>query len=597
MVVHDLNLEVLEGTLPGGPELIELAADRVAREAPALVGLSSMGVNAHVALLLATAIRLRCPDTLVVLGSASFSAIAPEVLRRFPAVDAVVVGPGEDAFGLLCDLALAAESPADALRSLARRHPDLGGWGPAGQIAHRGSVLVRDGASVHAVPPPPAVERVRPAWDLVDLRRYFRCNPRRVLDIDGGLRGCRFSCRYCYVPAHWGRPATGAGDQLEGFLDEVRAARAHGAARLFFVYDNFIDDPAQAIQRCAALRQAGLATPFQCYATLGQLTATVIDALAGAGCREVYVGVDAVDLASRNAWRKHLFRSGDDLRARLAACVAAGIRPTAAFLFDPARASSEHPEETVRGVLEARAVGCSVRLNVLARYPGTELGALAPARLVADDARVRLAMDLPPVVIENPLAEHHADLFPFHVVENPEEDRLFQLAVHALYTFCKSLPDTMGALANRRMAWQTSRAIASELAGEEFLALPDGERRERELAALAARISRDWGGTGVADAFQTDLAVLSLLSGPEWVEVELADGRRVHHRPFKVVLTAGQGADALIVNMGGILEIRDLPPYARASLRALAGVTEGLDRPLSRDELGALEALQLFKPS
>jgi hypothetical protein len=106
---------------------------------------------------------------------------------------------------------------------------------------------------------------------------------------------------------------------------------------------------------------------------------------------------------------------------------------------------------TVCAALEARAGGAEVLLNPLNLYAGTGSLAAYPATFVADERQVRLMMDIPDLVAENPLAASRPGLFPFHAryVGQREWHRFLELS-HCASTLVSTYPMTLASLVEVR---------------------------------------------------------------------------------------------------------------------------------------------------
>lgn len=453
--IIDLNL--LWHTEPGLRADFFHAAGAILAEADASIyGFTSMAVDSHVALELARGVKRDHPDARVVLGGTHFSAIAGEVPARFPWIDAVITGEGETEFAAL-------------LGSVAG-HAPVRGLSP-------GSV----------------------DYDILPLDPYFAVNPYRTVDVESA-RGCRFSCAFCYSPTHFSRRRTLDTGTL---LREMSYLAEHGTRHVFFVQDNFLNDEVYALALCAALADAKLPLTWHCYATLPQINERVITAMARAGCRAVFTGIDAIGSVSERRYGKR-FSSGAEQKIQL--CLDHGMAPTCAFLVaPPSHSCGVNAEQTIRAALVARALGAQVRLNVLTYYPGTRLASAAPERFAWDERRVHLEMDVPEVVVTNPYAVDAPQLFPFHAryVSMGEWDRFIQ-QIHVLFTLLHTRTDEL-ADADRGDALEffalADRVLAST--GDLF-AVSKPDRRRREVEAFDSLIDYFFSGADYVFAGKTE---------------------------------------------------------------------------------------------
>jgi hypothetical protein len=438
-------------------------------------GFTSMAVDSHVCLHLAEAIKKEKPSAVTVFGGAHFSSIAPRLLKDFPCVDFVIQGEGEETFkNLLEQLAKknAVASLGEAQNQLINSKKDV-----TGKVSS---------------------DLPFPDYSLVDLQTYFELNPQKILDFEGG-RGCRFKCAFCYSPVHY---TSVRHFDIGKRIEELQLLESLGAKHISFVEDNFLNDTSAAIQFCRELEAARLKLTWNCYATFPQMSTEVITWMARAGCTSVFAGIDAVGMMSQKAFRKGFLRSLTALELKLNECMEAGILPTCAFMLSP----PSHPcgvdtEEVLKAALSARNCGALVRLNTLTLYNGTASQATASARIVADNLKPRLLLDVPDVVENNAYAHSFPELFPFHSrYVSKREWKHFMHLVHCLFTLFFCYPETLGSL------WEGRDITPSHVAKSVIKKLGDLtlldklHRRGKELEAAVPILK--------------DLSIYSSISGP-----------------------------------------------------------------------------------
>ena len=383
----------------------ETAAEQLVSLDGDVYGFTSMAVDSHVALELARRVKRERPAATMVFGGTHFSSIAGVVRESFPWVDVVICGEGELAFATL-----------------------LG---------------ERDGRAPGADMSVP-----RPLYEVVRLPAYFHVNSARMVNLEAG-RGCRFRCAFCYSPTHYDAVRHFGVDSV---IEELSVLPGMGVRHVWFVEDNFLNDPKRALALCDAIRSASLGLSWSCYATFPQITEAIVKAMAGAGCTEVFSGIDAVGTGAERAFHKAFLRGKTTVDVKTRWMLAAGVTPTYAFMLAP----PSHPAGSTFGVttcaaLEARAAGAEVLLNPLNLYADTGSLTAYPVTFVADDRQVRLMMDVPDVVAENHLAASHPGLFPFHAryVGQREWHRFLEIS-HCVSTLVSTYPGTMASLVGLR---------------------------------------------------------------------------------------------------------------------------------------------------
>lgn len=418
----DLNLLGMQDRSLLGEDFYERTVARIADTQPDIVGFTSMALESHVCLELARQLKELDPKVIIVMGGPHFTAIACETLTLYPWVDHVVAGEGEQALTAL--IRHLRGQPAELVNVASRR---------------KGSIELRRGLKTLG-----SLEELPfPAYDLVDLEAYFALNPIRLLNFDSG-RGCIFRCSFCYSPGQWGQ-----GEQVKGpdrVVEEVERHYELGARHLFFVQDNLVNSVQGTLDLCQALIEARSPMTWNAYTTMQRLAPKLLDPLAEAGCREVFVGVDAVSARSQLAFGKHFFKGWHSLRQRLTDCLDRGIVPTCAFMVDhPAGGDHEDTDRVLTTALLTRNLGCGIRLNTLTLYNHTATAKeFAGHERSYTELKPRLLLDTPPVVVSNPYAKRDPELFPFHntPLPLPVYER-FVTAMHIAYTLFSSFSRTL----------------------------------------------------------------------------------------------------------------------------------------------------------
>lgn len=430
-------------------DFYESALARLLAEDADIYGFTSMAVDSHVALHLGRLIKQRQPDATIILGGTHFSSIAEEILENYSWINFVVKGEGEAGLRNFIENRQSHQQRAQVIL-------------PASKASEQ--------------------EMAFPAYDLVDIDSYFTVNPRKYLNFEGG-RGCRFKCSFCYSPVHYDGHRNFS---IETKIEELYKLKQLGAKELFFVEDNFLNDPNHAVAFCRELENAGMDISWHCYATLPQLSPEVIIWMARAGCSGVFSGVDAVGEFSQKAYRKGFFQQMTGLEKKLNACMESGIQPTYAFLLSP----SSHPcsgdtEETLRVALRARNLGAQIRLNTLTLYNQTLLRNSSGFAIEVDNTKCMLTLDVPDFVESNEYAQVHPYLFPFHSrYVSVQEWRSFISHTHCLYTLFVNYPQTLEALWVEKQISPLEIARKTSAAVGDLLNIAKPARRDAELLAV-----------------------------------------------------------------------------------------------------------------
>ena len=134
-----------------------------------------------------------------------------------------------------------------------------------------------------------------PAWDLIDLSRYrvkWKAHHGRFELNIATSRGCPFHCNWCAKPI-WGRAYNARSP--EKIADEfAMLAKQGNPDRIWVMDDIFAMKPGWARSFANALNDRDLRLPFKCLSRADLLLRKgEVEALADAGCQELWIGAES----------------------------------------------------------------------------------------------------------------------------------------------------------------------------------------------------------------------------------------------------------------------------------------------------------------
>jgi len=271
---------------------------------------------------------------------------APDVVAGHPGVDFVVRGEPEYTVGELVAALGADEEPA-SVAGLAYRH---------------------DG-EVRLTPPRARIEDLDalpfPDHDLVDLSLYNESFVPRPIGVVTTARGCPYDCSFC-VRAY-GR--TLACRSWESIGKELLGLRRRGIRNVRFLDDTFTVHRQRVVDLCRFIEGSLPDLRWTCLTRLDRLDGPLAEAMARAGCRRIYAGVESSNPERLEAWNKGM--SIAQIEAGVAAARAAGIEVSGFFIVGA-------PGETVAEVRASADFAAALGLDwVIATrlqyWPGTRL--------------------------------------------------------------------------------------------------------------------------------------------------------------------------------------------------------------------------------
>jgi radical SAM superfamily enzyme YgiQ (UPF0313 family) len=265
-------------------------SDAIRRASPDVIGISCMFTPYYeTAYRAARMARDLVPNAVILLGG-SHPTVAYQHAIKETAFDAIILGEGERKLIRLLDC-LRSGDPISAVPGVVAR------CGPGRCDCPAGST------GTHVNDAPEWIEDLDsiafPATDLVDFADYG----------DSGTlitsRGCPFSCSFCTVHATVGkrfrsRSASSVADEIEHYI------QVHGVRRFRIEDDNFTMDRARVLDICGEIQRREL--DVELYLPNGMtavgLTEELVDGMAGAGFRSLFLGLETTDQTHLRKIRK-----------------------------------------------------------------------------------------------------------------------------------------------------------------------------------------------------------------------------------------------------------------------------------------------------
>jgi radical SAM superfamily enzyme YgiQ (UPF0313 family) len=198
-----------------------------------------------------------------------------------------------------------------------------------------------------------------PRWDLLRGKNYLYTNTLVV------GRGCPWRCEFCYSSGD-GFPRGCHMKPTEAVLREIRSL---GRRHVMFIDDNFISSPERAMDLVEAIRPLGLTWHTAVSADIGRRD-DLLDAMAEAGCRSLFIGFETTNEANLASCGKRQNRVADYDRT-IEKIHARGMMVNASLAFGFDGDTNQVFEDTLQWLIDRRIE--TMTAHILTPYPGTPL--------------------------------------------------------------------------------------------------------------------------------------------------------------------------------------------------------------------------------
>jgi len=438
--VLDLNLPRFREWGDDPDSFYDKSVELVACLRPDQVGITSMGVNSHVAIELANQILDKL-GVECVLGGVHASNISDYIENDFPLLAVAKTG------------------------KLKQRALEKFNWISSQKL------LGQNFKNNH----------IRDFYEFVDLEEYFSENGTKLANYESGV-GCKYRCDFCYrpnLPGEWFDypPEYVAQRFLE--LKEI------GFEQVFLVQDNLVNDYNSALNLGKTLIKANSTIKWKAYATFPELDTNLLDVLNEAGCNDLYVGVDVTEKSHQREWHKSFLKNPTKLEKLIQA---SSIGLTCAFILDPNPDRISSLLSNIEVALSCVIAGASVRFSMFDVYPGSNTeGSISNSMFEYTEWKSLILSDIPKVSRVNAFARLSPHKFPWHSqIKYPIDYEVFVLAVHITQTIFIDLEHRAKFVSGRDLEpknfWLKCNLIAKEVLKVDAIHKTELRNLEREVA-------------------------------------------------------------------------------------------------------------------
>ncbi len=254
----------------------EVLLETMRESHPTLVGISACTTEIENAGEVAATIKRVAPDTPVVLGGHHASALPRETLKKYPAIDYIILGEGEYALRELTRRILEDDEIEDVPNLVFRRKGKI-------QMNEQGPMI----QDLDSLP--------FPCREVLDLEQYVPSpGTGNFMQLPStgiiGSRGCPYQCRYCSKGV-WGR--TVRFRSPANIVQEIEHCIGRHGIHDFRFYDDMLTFPKFDIgEFCEIVTRKNLKITWNCYSRVNHITKEKLELMKQAGCYHIKYGIE-----------------------------------------------------------------------------------------------------------------------------------------------------------------------------------------------------------------------------------------------------------------------------------------------------------------
>jgi radical SAM superfamily enzyme YgiQ (UPF0313 family) len=332
---------------------------RLARFQPDVVGVTSVTMNFPLAVQTLQYCKEKAPGTVAVMGGPHVTFTDEDTLRKYPGVDVIVRGEGEETTRELIQ-ALEKGQSLEKVRGLAFRQNEK----------------VRRTENRPWIPDLDVLPM--PDRTLFPISRYLAMRvPVSILS----SRGCPMDCSFCV-----GHRMTGRKGRFRNpyqVVDEIEAAHRLGFEEVCIDDDLFTRKRSHVFTICDEIVRRGLKMDMYIFARVDTVDSELLRKLRAAGCKMICFGLESgnqkvLDLADKRA-------TPEKARRAVELCKEVGISPLGSFILGLPGETRDTMEETISF---AQSLGIPYGFHLLSPFPGTRIREKAAEyglRILTDD--------------------------------------------------------------------------------------------------------------------------------------------------------------------------------------------------------------------
>ena len=327
--------------------------DWVKKENPHILGFSACSSSGIKANMIAARVKRENPDIVTVLGNFYATFNDERILKKYPDIDVIVRGEGEETS---LNLVESLENKLDLKKVLGitfRRNNRI--------ITTPDRPLIKD---VDSIPVP---DRKLLTGEYHNTTAGINIAPKKFTSFSSS-RGCVFRCRFCgcrRLARNLWRARS-----VDSILEELHLLASEGYKQLLFVDDNFTLNPKRVIEICRRIRKEQVNIEWFAEGRVDQCSVDMFREMVRANCRLIYFGIENATQKVLDYYDKQITPEQSEIAVKNARKAGIDVIATSFILGAP----NETRKEIQHTLRFAQKLPTDLpQFNILGTFPGTDI--------------------------------------------------------------------------------------------------------------------------------------------------------------------------------------------------------------------------------
>jgi len=255
---------------------IKKVTDWVIKEDPDILGLSVLVTSSLTAPKIAEEVKKKKSDIIIVFGNHHATFNAERILKKYPFVDVIVRGEGEQS---CLDLVTCFEkrNSLKKISGITFRHKN-------NIVSNPDRLLIKN---VDSLPFP---ERSMLNNEYHNTTLGINAAPKKFTSFLSS-RGCVFNCRFCSCTSI--AQSLWRARSVENVMEELHLLVSEGYKQVMFVDDNFTLNRKRVVKLCQRMRKEKVDLEWICEGRVDQSSYDMFREMVKSGCRMMYFGIES----------------------------------------------------------------------------------------------------------------------------------------------------------------------------------------------------------------------------------------------------------------------------------------------------------------